>query len=507
MGDPGGFQSGYGGGTGAQGGGAGGTGANCAACSTSGVPGDAGGTGGKGGDAGEGGYGGGVIVIKADSVDIQTSDTIFYANGAAGYNGYPGGNGGKGGAGGKGGPGCCLSGSPVSEGGPGGNGLWGTPGNGGDAGDGGKPGYIWIGAMYYNTSAGSQSANYNVKGGPGGKGGKGGYKDTQATPLQADVKNPCDSSWCVMERKPCTNVVCNPDRVMCRIINSTPSVSGNLVQFFNSGLVAQYDKTTGIIQSEEIIGLNTITWMARLNNLSACNAIFDAMATTTAIHGQTIQTTNTNAYGSSCAHPNTYPMNMGFQTSLAAGNEELIKYTHPSATGNAYIIENYRDRKKCTVDACLAPLRLPCPCTAVLNNLSQGSTGRDGVAASDGTFFSSATDTTANVYIDAPAALSWLTGGNENQNQSNAAGNDAGKIKVYPIPASSEIWVEFESKTNTKITFTLFDSNGRQIMKHSNNTIKGTNKLKLDVSNIAKGTYTLQSDYNGKINKFTVPLQ
>jgi hypothetical protein len=162
--------SGGGGNGGAQGGGAGGGGGGGGGVqrmwTSNGSPGVGGGAGGQGGSGGVGGASGGVIVVTAQSIEVQGTAS---AAGAAAANGTAGLAGQAGGAGGAGGAGASNPyGNASGAQGQGGRGAAG--GTGGAGGGGGAGGTIYFRASQISAPPG----NVVLNGGQGGAGAAGG---------------------------------------------------------------------------------------------------------------------------------------------------------------------------------------------------------------------------------------------------------------------------------------------------------------------------------------------
>lgn len=78
---------------------------------------------------------------------------------------------------------------------------------------------------------------------------------------------------------------------------------------------------------------------------------------------------------------------------------------------------------------------------------------------------------------------------------------------VYPNPASSEIFIEFNSASNLNTVVNIYDMQGRLV--NSINTVtenEGTQKIQVNVNDLSKGIYTYTVTVDGKVssNKFTV---
>lgn len=66
------------------------------------------------------------------------------------------------------------------------------------------------------------------------------------------------------------------------------------------------------------------------------------------------------------------------------------------------------------------------------------------------------------------------------------------ELKVYPVPASENIKIEFASITNSRATFSLFDLQGRKVKElFSGNVNPGENYYEFSVENLQNGIYFL----------------
>ncbi len=63
-------------------------------------------------------------------------------------------------------------------------------------------------------------------------------------------------------------------------------------------------------------------------------------------------------------------------------------------------------------------------------------------------------------------------------------------IKIYPIPASQFVYVEFESRISGSIKYQLMDMSGRVI--HSSSEKPISNRIEINVSGIPEGNYLLK---------------
>lgn len=199
---------------GGEGGGRGGKGGQ-SATGDPGLMGDFGGNGQNGGNAGKSGRGGGIIMVKADTVQLDPTSIalglmpgFFYIDGEDGKTGGKGGDGGAGGRGGRGGYGATIGGNYFYNGNQGGFGNHGIGGSGGDGGDGGDCGsilFVQNQAMYCPIcpSVFLGMSDYQIfhdllvsnDDGKGGRAGSGGRKFPKKDPLRhGDSLFPLDTA-------------------------------------------------------------------------------------------------------------------------------------------------------------------------------------------------------------------------------------------------------------------------------------------------------------------------
>lgn len=67
-------------------------------------------------------------------------------------------------------------------------------------------------------------------------------------------------------------------------------------------------------------------------------------------------------------------------------------------------------------------------------------------------------------------------------------GNDFNFVNAYDID-QSELMVEFTAADNEDFTIVLYDASGRLILDHNGSAYEGMNKVRLDVTNLARGIY------------------
>lgn len=63
-------------------------------------------------------------------------------------------------------------------------------------------------------------------------------------------------------------------------------------------------------------------------------------------------------------------------------------------------------------------------------------------------------------------------------------------VKVYPIPANQYVYVEFENRRQTDVSYQILDRSGRIIIQKSEHVV--SNSLEVNVSSIPEGTYMLR---------------
>jgi hypothetical protein len=71
--------------------------------------------------------------------------------------------------------------------------------------------------------------------------------------------------------------------------------------------------------------------------------------------------------------------------------------------------------------------------------------------------------------------------------------DDGTSYSLYPNPASSVFYLNIQFPTAKKVTFWLYDANGRLVQEQNVTLIAGSNRLQWDISSLAKGIYYLRS--------------
>jgi hypothetical protein len=66
-------------------------------------------------------------------------------------------------------------------------------------------------------------------------------------------------------------------------------------------------------------------------------------------------------------------------------------------------------------------------------------------------------------------------------------------VSIYPNPAISDLNVSIASPKSDWVTFVVSDLAGKVIIRQSANVVSGDNNIKLNVSSLAKGTYTVKA--------------
>ncbi len=484
MGDPGYWVSGYGGGKGAGGGGYGGDGGSTAApCTTNitGTVGVIGHDGGPGGAAGRGGTGGGAIVIKAGSVNITTSNVVFTASGENGLHGGNGSNGGTGGSGGAGGEGCCTLGMDA---GPGANGDVGEGGKGGDAGNGGEPGYIWIATQGSYTPSTGRGANFSVLGGKAGKKGNGGWGSYNSTASRVEMRNRCTGNDCT----PSTTCLyaCDVDKAMCLLAaNATSATLASGIITFNSGsvMLGKYFSSTRMLAVYD--GTCPDVYIAYWNDgypkapYDMFKHFISSGTTYTTYLGQLDLTVARTSSG--CSSPGS-PVHIYFKD--VTGNIDVLSYHHESLDQPAYIEEQDEPNgNRCYTDDCIAETA-PSNGTAFVQNTD----GNDGTDGTNGVGPSQSYNVGDNAIID--ESVLWK--------RSPAGGIDDKVIKggltvkMYPNPASKEVWIEMDAVTSELLTVTIYDMNGKNIVVQYEKLQPGTNTFHISSKNLSQGIYSVE---------------
>lgn len=95
---------------------------------------------------------------------------------------------------------------------------------------------------------------------------------------------------------------------------------------------------------------------------------------------------------------------------------------------------------------------------------------------------SSANDTIYRIYLTA-----------NNSNSLANIENELGDVLIYPVPASNNLNIEFQTENPVQINLSLFDLNLKKISAYPTfNVISGKNTLPLSISNVANGFYYLE---------------
>lgn len=70
--------------------------------------------------------------------------------------------------------------------------------------------------------------------------------------------------------------------------------------------------------------------------------------------------------------------------------------------------------------------------------------------------------------------------------------NNQLQAKIYPNPASKDVWIEIGSLNNEKLTIIFNDMTGKQVLIQINILQEGANKLNVNIKGLKKGIYTLE---------------
>lgn len=489
------YPSGYRGGRGAGGGGKGGHGANNSVnmglAGSDGLPGE------NGGNAGRGARGGGIIIVKANTINIGSgvNYACFNARGQDGDAGRAGGNGGQGGEGGLGGAEDCSQ-TPTPPGGDGGKGETGTPANGGDGSNSGSPGMIWVVANAINNP---NTGQLNVNAGEAGIGGPGGYRWT-------DLSIPSRSTVCFNQCPPpgsggpiptcqgnCTSYsiirICDRYKAFCMLADATydsihsPGENGidSGYDFTNSsGLKVVYD-----LGRNELVGIDSdkicckeYHYVAPLFCISnQCRTIFRKLAYNVtlqkSITGQVVDLSKTDHLGTCTILPN--PPEILFKD--AFHNDMFVYYG---------ALEYIEDRSEPSYPRCYLG-----PCAPVPPD-GQGQSGRNGVAPPHGTKEFTVEPMPSNTHSngimhDVPPGGMWRT----TTGTANAlAGNK--ELKLYPQPATGETRLLLTDDFKERIQFSIYDINGRLLSVRTEAVGENQAMVTIDLSALSAGLYTLK---------------
>jgi len=521
MGDPGYFQSGYGGANGGQGGGWGGQGGNSnCAISNIGTAGVQGVNGLNGGNAGKGGRGGGAMIIKARVVNANKRAVVFDASGEPGQPGGNGGYGGAGGSGGAGGKGCCNNSTATPEGGIGGNGDTGAGGKGGDAGNGGASGYIWIGTTKFIKSLGNRAQHFGYFAGKGGKPGFGGWSAINTTPNSMSALNECTGATCSRpSTSGCAASVCNPDYAMCLLSSTTEK--GNLIP----GTINDYEFVNTPVSGGLVLGKyisknnpdgDGDLEMYSNNNCGSitvykaickgdCDVLFKQLAVRAYVNNEYEVTMPTS--GLTCSPILSFPFNINY-IDVAQGNIPLLQFTHTDLNTPATLtdISGGSDHVG-TFTSCFSLLGPgdgeeytyspynPAPVQAPAGN--PGVPGPPPAPPAP----SGPGAPTDNVIID--EGDSWFTSG-----VAKVALNNPLNAVIYPNPADKDLFVELASEnSNTMASISIKDVNGKELIITKQKLQKGNNKIALDVAKLKAGFYFINITANNQSSVLKITIQ
>ncbi|HRH60426.1 MAG TPA: sulfatase-like hydrolase/transferase, partial [Chitinophagaceae bacterium] len=109
-------------------------------------------------------------------------------------------------------------------------------------------------------------------------------------------------------------------------------------------------------------------------------------------------------------------------------------------------------------------------------------------------------DTVESVYATGPefTTLSSIAAANNTKSEDISIG--VYYAKIYPNPAYSNITIQYYCNSNGTLQLKMYDVNGRQVMAHNINTVKGGNSYSLVVKNLTAGLYFIRiADAAGKL--------
>lgn len=75
---------------------------------------------------------------------------------------------------------------------------------------------------------------------------------------------------------------------------------------------------------------------------------------------------------------------------------------------------------------------------------------------------------------------------------------NAGTVKVYPVPASDNVFLSIQSNAFIDLQYDLFDLTGKQVMVSGNSSFQGNKLITLDLQSLASGAYILQYRINSE---------
>ena len=78
---------------------------------------------------------------------------------------------------------------------------------------------------------------------------------------------------------------------------------------------------------------------------------------------------------------------------------------------------------------------------------------------------------------------------------------DETRIKLYPIPATDKISIDFYSSNQTDVIIAINDMKGHIIKKVLTKVQEGLNKFDLSLTELISGVYTIQLSDHGKLNE------
>lgn len=524
MGDPGYYKAGSVAANGGQGGGWGGKGANSSAICipNAGSNGLQGSAGWNGGNAGKGGNGGGAMIIKAHTVNINTSAVVFDASGQSGQSGGNGGYGGAGGIGGTGGQACCSGGTAYPAGGFGGNGDIGAGGKGGDGGNGGETGFIWIGTTSY-TTPGARKLNFGFYAGKGGKKGWGGWSARNTTPNDMSSMNACNGIDCSASGGgggvPCFNSSnCNPDKAMCFL--STNASYGSLIigttnnyNFMTATtppkIIAKYISKNTIGDGDlEVYVLNpcsTTTTTYKANCVGDCDILFKQIAQDANVNTNYIVTLPNNT-NTTCSSTPLLPLTINY-IDATNGDIPLLDYYHADVNTPATLTDVSGGSEHLgTFTSCFSSQGPgdgteytytsyhPVPLQATPGNDGDGGTPPPPPPPS-GTGNS-------NDHVIIDDGNSWFTSGIVGHNLTNAF-----SALAYPNPANKDLNIELQSDMNIMAIVLVKDLNGKELIATKQKLQVGKNKFNLDVSKLNAGFYFVTINANNKQSVLKITIQ
>jgi Metallo-peptidase family M12/Secretion system C-terminal sorting domain/Fibronectin type III domain len=91
--------------------------------------------------------------------------------------------------------------------------------------------------------------------------------------------------------------------------------------------------------------------------------------------------------------------------------------------------------------------------------------------------------------------------------KTNIGKSNSGKLKVTPQPANNEMTISYQSDDNSPVNIAVINQLGSIVIRNNTMVNKGTNTIRMNVSNIPAGTYVLRLSKKGKIETARIVIQ